>query len=265
MTNPEYKRLKEVIEMLRHPEKGCPWDLKQTHESLLKYLLEESYEFINAVENKDYDHMKEELGDILLQILLHAGIAGENGNFDMESVCATLADKMVHRHPHVFKAGEGKASVEEVLTNWDKLKEEEKGKKEREIDDSYLMFPPLHSAFKIGKKTQKIGFDWDDPVQVTYKVEEEWQELKEELLPSAVNKARVEEEFGDFLFSIVQLGRHLDIDSEKALRAANRKFIKRFNQMEDLMKDAGQKFLEMNQKQMDIYWDQAKKLEKEGV
>ena len=216
MTNPEYKRLKEVIEMLRHPEKGCPWDLKQTHESLLKYLLEESYEFINAVETKDSNHMKEELGDILLQILLHANIARGEGNFDMEDVCATLADKMVHRHPHVFIDKGEKPSVEEVLTNWDKLKEVEKGKKEREIDDSYLMFPALHSALKIGKKTEKIGFDWDDPTQVTYKVEEEWQELKEEVLPIAQNHVRVEEEFGDFLFSIVQLGRHLGIDSEKA-------------------------------------------------
>ncbi|TDJ08901.1 MAG: nucleoside triphosphate pyrophosphohydrolase [Deltaproteobacteria bacterium] len=265
MTNPEYKRLKEVIEMLRHPEKGCPWDLKQTHESLLKYLLEESYEFINAVETQDFNHMKEELGDILLQVLLHANIAREAGHFDMEAVCETLADKMVHRHPHVFKDGEGTSSVEEVLTNWDKLKEEEKGKKEREIDHSYLMFPALHSALKIGKKTEKIGFDWDDPTQVTYKVEEEWQELKEEVLPTTKNKARVEEEFGDFLFSIVQLGRHLGIDSEKALRAANRKFIKRFNQMEDLIKAADKKFLEMNQAQMDVYWDQAKKMEKAGV
>ena len=265
MTNPEYKRLKEVIELLRHPEKGCPWDLKQTHESLLKYLLEESYEFISAVESQDFNHMKEELGDILLQVLLHAGIARENGHFDMEDACATLADKMVHRHPHVFKEGEGKASVEDVLTNWDKLKEEEKGKREREIDGSYLIFPALHSAQKIGKKTEKIGFDWDDPTQVTYKVEEEWQELKEEVLPTAPNKERVEEEFGDFLFSIVQLGRHLGIDSEKALRSANRKFVKRFNQMEDLMKDADKKFLEMNQQQMDVYWDQAKKMEKAGV
>jgi len=265
MTNPEYKRLKEVIEMLRHPEEGCPWDLKQTHESLLKYLLEESYEFINAVESKDFDHMEEELGDILLQVLLHSNIAREEGNFDMESVCQKLADKMVHRHPHVFKEGNGKASVEEVLTNWDKLKEKEKGKKEREIDETYLIFPALHSALKIGKKTEKIGFDWDDPTQVAYKVEEEWQELKEEILPTAVNPNRVEEEFGDFLFSIVQLGRHLGLDSEKALRLANRKFIKRFNQMEDLMKGEDKKFLEMNQKEMDVYWDKVKKMEKEGV
>ena len=137
------------------------------------------------------------------------------------------------------------------------MKEKEKGKKKRELDESYLFFPAVMSSFKIGKKTQKIGFDWDDPSQVAYKVEEEWQELKEEILPQMHNKERIKEEFGDFLFSMVQLARHIDIDPEEALRSANRKFLKRFNKMEDLMENSGVKFKDMNQKQMDVYWDKA--------
>ncbi len=264
MTNPEYKRLKEVIELLRDPEKGCPWDLEQTHETLLKYLLEECYEFIHSVETKNFQEMEEELGDILLQVLLHSTIAKNNGEFTIESVCKRLADKMIHRHPHVFKEGKNNLSVTEVLDNWDSLKEKEKGKKKRELDESYLFFPAILSSFKIGKKTQKIGFDWDDPSQVAYKVEEEWQELKEEILPQIHNKERIKEEFGDFLFSMVQLARHIDIDPEEALRSANRKFLKRFNKMEDLMENSGVKFKDMNQKQMDVYWDKAKMMEKKG-
>ncbi len=264
MSNPEYKRLKEVIELLRDPEKGCPWDLEQTHESLLKYLLEECYEFVHSVETKNFKEMEEELGDILLQVLLHSAIAKNNNEFDIESVCKTLADKMIHRHPHVFKDKNSNLTVSEVLDNWDTLKEKEKGKKPREIDESYLNFPAVLSALKIGKKTHKLGFDWDDPTQVAYKVEEEWQELKEEILPSLTNRARVHEEFGDFLFSMVQLARHLDLDPEESLRAANRKFLKRFNKMEDLMEKAGLKFKELNQKQMDVYWDKAKMMEKNG-
>ncbi len=263
MTNPEYKRLKEVIELLRDPEKGCPWDLEQTHESLLKYLLEECYEFINAVETKNFKEMEEELGDILLQVLLHSTIAKNNGEFDIESVCKRLADKMIHRHPHVFKETT-KLTASEVLDNWDELKIKEKGKKHREIDESYLFFPGITSSLKIGKKTHKIGFDWDDPSQVAYKVEEEWQELKEEILPKITNKERIKEEFGDFLFSMVQLARHIDVDPEEALRSANRKFLKRFNKMEDLMENAGVKFKDMNQKEMDVYWDKAKMMEKKG-
>jgi len=264
MSNTEYQRLKEVVELLRDPIKGCPWDLEQTHESLLKYLQEECYEFIHSVETKNFKEMEEELGDILLQVLLHSAIAKNNGEFDIESVCKRLADKMIHRHPHVFKEGTSNLTVSEVLDNWDNLKEEEKGKKAREIDETYLFFPAITSALKIGKKTHKIGFDWDDPSQVAYKVEEEWQELKEEILPTISNKQRIQEEFGDFLFSMVQLARHIDVDPEAALRDANRKFVKRFNKMEDLMENAGVKFKEMNQKQMDVYWDQAKMMEKNG-
>jgi MazG family protein len=264
MQNPEYDHLKGIIERLRDPEKGCPWDLKQTHKSLLKYLLEESYEFIHAVESKDIDHMEEELGDILLQVLLHATIGQQNGQFSMESICRKLAEKMVHRHPHVFKESREGITEQEVLANWDELKNSEKGKPTRELDESYLFLPSLQSAMKIGQKTHKIGFDWDDPSQVAYKVEEEWQELKEEVLPVPSNQQRIHEEFGDFLFSIVQLARHINIDPEEALRFANRKFLKRFNKMEDLIKESKKVFTDLNQKEMDVFWDKAKLLERKN-
>ncbi|MDH5581302.1 MAG: nucleoside triphosphate pyrophosphohydrolase [Bdellovibrionales bacterium] len=262
MANPEYQRFKEVIKQLRDPENGCPWDLKQTHSTLLKYLIEECYEFIHAVETENTAEMENELGDILLQILLHTTIAEESKNFNMESVCKLAADKMIRRHPHVFENRDNKIEVKEVLSNWEKIKDEEKGEKDSEIDDAYLRLPSLMSASKIGKKTQKIGFDWDDASQVSYKVEEEWQELKEEITPTTINKNRIFEEMGDFLFSIVQLARHLEIDPEAALRSANSKFVRRFRKMEELIKDDQKILREMNQKQMDVYWDHAKILEK---
>ena len=262
MSESQFERFKKIIERLRDPNTGCPWDLKQTHKSLLKYLTEESYEFIHSVEIEDFAAMEEELGDVLLQILLHSQIAEDNGKFTIESVCQKISDKMVRRHPHVFGDKNSDIEVEEVLENWEKIKKEEKGGQVSEIDDSYLNFPAMMSAHKIGVKTNKLGFDWDDPNQVSYKVEEEWQELKEEIVPPQINKDRVKEELGDFLFSAVQLARHLDLDPEEALRDANKKFIKRFQSMESLMKDENKDFEGMNQTQMDVYWDKAKSLEK---
>lgn len=263
MELPNFNRLVQVVRDLRNPEGGCPWDLKQTHKSLLKYLLEESYEFIQATENEDYSHMEEELGDVLLQVLLHSVIAEQDKKFDLESVSKVLADKLIRRHPHVFENPGSDIDAQQVTENWEKIKTEEKGEKKRYIDDSLLNFPALFSANKIGVKTQKIQFDWDDAAQVAYKVEEEWQELKEEIAPSTQNHERLEEEMGDFLFSSAQLARHLGIEPEEALRKANKKFIRRFKQMEQLIIDNGKSIDDMNQKEMDVYWDQAKMLEKE--
>jgi MazG family protein len=263
-----FEKLKDVIKELRDPEHGCPWDLKQTHESLLKYLLEESYEYIEAVEEKDYKHMEEELGDVLMQILLHSQIASEHGHFDLESVCAGITEKIIRRHPHVFENRDTSISAEQVLINWEKIKKEEKAREESEksyhrITNSVLNAPPLMAAVKIGKKTSDIKFDWDDYTQVAYKVEEEWQELKEELTPHReMNRAAVFEELGDLLFSVAQLARHLDMDPHDALRAANKKFMRRFHSMEDLMHAKGVQLEEMNQEQMDVYWNQAKVNEK---
>jgi MazG family protein len=269
MSLTEFEKVKNVISELRHPEHGCPWDLKQTHESLLKYLIEESYEFIEATELKDPKKMEEELGDVLLQILLHARLGEEKKVFDMESISKTLKEKLIRRHPHVFENRNTSINVDEVLENWEKIKQLEKTREELEksghhrIKESVLHAPSLTSSVKIGKKTNELKFDWDHYSQVLYKVEEEWQELKEELPPQGgINKARAYEELGDLLFSVAQLARHLEMDPEAALRDANKKFLKRFHSMEDLIQSKNLKLENMNQEQMDVYWNEAKTLEK---
>ena len=267
MNYPEFEKLTQVVKQLRHPEEGCPWDLEQTHQTLVKYLIEESFEFAHAAETNDTKAMEEEIGDVLLQILLHTTIGQEKNTYDLESVSKVLREKLIRRHPHVFENKNSNIDVSDVVTNWEKIKEEEKVREGKEtstkIKDDVLNFPALFSAWKIGKKTKKIKFDWDDASQVAYKVEEEWQELKEELVPqNGLNKERLEEEMGDFLFSAAQLARHLDIEPEEALRAANRKFLRRFHAMEKLITGAGKNIDDMNQTEMDVYWDQAKMNEK---
>jgi MazG family protein len=269
MNKTNFEKLKDVIADLRHPTDGCPWDLKQTHETLLKYLLEESYEFIEAVEEKDPKKMEEEIGDVLMQVLLHAQLGSEKGHFDIESVSAKLTEKLIRRHPHVFENKDTSITSDQVLINWEKIKLEEKKREQGEnqshhrIKHSVLNAPPLAAAVKIGKKTNDIKFDWDDYHQVAYKVEEEWQELKEELTPHReLNRDRVFEEMGDLLFSIAQLARHLELDPDQALHNANKKFLRRFHAMENLMEDKKVKLEDMNQAQMDVYWNQAKLNEK---
>ena len=263
-----FQILKDFIAELRHPIHGCPWDLKQTHESLLKYLLEESYEFIEAVEENAPHKMEEEIGDVLLQVLLHAQLASEKGLFDIESVSKVLTEKLIRRHPHVFETNHTKIDADQVLVNWDKIKREEKEREQglithHRISSSVLNAPPLMAAMKIGKKTNDLKFDWDDHTQVLYKVEEEWQELKEELAPNRpINREAMFEEMGDLLFSMAQLARHLNMDPHDALKAANKKFLRRFHAMEDLMLEKGVELEAMNQTQMDIYWNQAKVNEK---
>lgn len=278
MSYPEFKKLVQVIKKLRNPEVGCPWDIKQTHETLLKYLIEESYEYIHAVESHDPKKMEEELGDVLLQVVLHAEIGEESNNFNIESISKTLAEKLIRRHPHVFslrdndKGDKGDKSIDEdqVIANWNRIKLKEKVEQEldtkssRRIDESYLAFPGLFSAEKIGKKSNEIGFDWENAEHVSKKVEEEWNELKEEIKRDKknLNRDRIKEELGDLLFSMAQLARHLDLDAEAALRDANRKFVRRFIQMEKLMEDKGIVLEELTQEEMDVYWDQAKLKEK---
>lgn len=259
MAHPELERCIQVIEKLRDPKGGCPWDLEQTHETLLKYLLEESYEFMEAVELGKPELMEEELGDVLLQVLLHSTIASESKKFNLESVAKVLADKIVRRHPHVF--GDVKVSgADDVVANWQAIKGKEKGEKKYTIDEKLLQSPALVSAFNIGKKSTAANFDWDDYHQVAGKVEEEWQEVKEELPPgNQYNKERVKEEIGDLLFSVAQLARHLDIDPEACLRDANRKFINRFKQVEDVVKSRGQKLGETPQADLEKIWIEVKK------
>jgi MazG family protein len=260
MQHLELLRCIEVIKALRHPITGCPWDLEQTHESLLKYLIEESYEFIEATELKNPKLMEEELGDVLLQVLLHATIGEETKNFDLESVAKTLSEKMIRRHPHVFGDQADQLTSDEVVTNWQEIKKNEKGDPKYSIDTKYLHAPALESAFKIGQKSTKVNFDWEDYYQVMAKVEEEWQEVKEELPPGGKHdKARVKEEIGDLLFSVAQLARHLDLNPEECLRDANRKFIHRFQKVEDKVKSRGKTLQETPQSELEIIWAEVKK------
>lgn len=256
MNYPQFERLVDVVNALRHPETGCPWDLEQTHQTLLRYLMEESYEFMHATELADDKKMEEEIGDVLLQVLLHCRLADERKAFNLESASQALADKLVRRHPHVFAKNQEQINSDQVVENWEKIKKLEKsGQDQSEIPDEYLNFPSLFSSYKIGKKTEKINFDWDEVSQVVYKVEEEWQELKEQLAPGIKpDTAAIEEELGDFLFTIAQLGRHLDIEPEQCLRKANAKFLKRFHAMEKKLKADDLKFQDMTQAELDHYW-----------
>jgi MazG family protein len=261
MSHPELERCIEVIERLLHPTEGCPWDLEQTHESLLKYLIEESYEFVEATEKNDPELMAEELGDVLLQILLHSGIANKKSTFNLEKVAKILADKMIRRHPHVFQKNGTELSREEITQNWKDIKKQEKGEKKYSIDEKLLHSPALESAFRIGKKSTALNFDWEDYYQVMSKVEEEWQEVKEELPPGGhFNKQRVSEEIGDLLFSVAQLARHLEINPEECLRDANKKFIKRFQKVEDMALASGKTLEETPQAKLEEYWLKVKRL-----
>lgn len=261
MLYPEFERCVEVVKALRHPQTGCPWDLEQNHESLLKFLIEEAYEYIEAVENQNSKLMEEEIGDVLFQVLLHTTIGEENKTFNLESAAKHLADKLIRRHPHVFENKNQKLTPDEVVKNWQSLKTKEKGEKLYTIDEKLLQAPALESSYKIGVKSKTVNFDWANYQQVMEKVEEEWQEVKAELKPEITpDKAKVKEEIGDLLFSVAQLARHLDLDPEDCLREANKKFIRRFKKVEDLTRQDGIKITETPQATLEEYWIRVKKL-----
>jgi len=265
MPYPELERAIAVIAKLRDPHGGCPWDLEQTHASLLRYLLEESYEYIEAVEEDDSAMMSEELGDVLLQVLLHATIAEQAGRFNLEDVARKLANKIVHRHPHVFGAQtEEGLTPEQVRERRELIKrEEKKGQKKSTIPGKLIHNPALKTAHLIGLASGKVAFDWEDHRQVMHKVEEEWQELKDELPPGGqFNRERVAEEMGDLLFSMAQLARHLGVDPEEALRRGNKKFLKRFHKVEALAETKGKTMGKMTAAEMEELWVEAKKATK---
>ncbi|MCX8034493.1 MAG: nucleoside triphosphate pyrophosphohydrolase [Thermodesulfovibrio sp.] len=250
----KFKKLVEIMEKLRS-EEGCPWDKVQTHDTLKRYLLEETYELIEAIEKKDYKEMKEELGDLLLQIVFHSKIAKDEGRFDINDVIDAISQKMISRHPHVF----GEASFEtpeEVLNQWDDRKKEE-GKLQRSIIEGIpLSLPALHRAYKIQSRVAKVGFDWDSVDGVLDKIQEEIFELKEAI--KSVEKEKIEEELGDVLFSIVNLARFLKIDPETALRKTNQKFEERFKKLEQFARQKGKSLKEMTLSDMDKLWERIK-------
>ena len=245
------EKLVDLIGVLRS-ENGCPWDREQTHATLRPNMLEEAYEAVDAINDGDMKHLKEELGDVLLQVILHSQIAKEEGAFDIEDVAKGLHDKIIHRHPHVF--GDVKVnSPEEALLSWDKIKKEEKSHRKSAMDGVSKSQSALMSAQKISKKAVKCGFEWPDEESLYDCIKSEFKEYKE---ASATNdKAHMEEEMGDILFAVVNLARWNKIDAEQALIKANQKFMMRFRKMEEL----AQKPLEdYSFEEFDALWKAAK-------
>ena len=250
-----YKNLEELIEVvakLRAPD-GCPWDREQTHNSLRPNMLEEAYEAGDAIDENNMPHLREELGDVLLQVLLHSQIASEHGDFDIEAVAKELKDKLIHRHPHVF--GNAKIdNAQDVLKAWDKLKAEEKTERKSAMDGLSKSQPALVLAQKISKRAVKVGFEWPNEQSLYdcfYSEIEEFKQAQDEQ-----DKAHMEEEYGDILFAAVNLARWNKIDAEQALLKANKKFEKRFRKMEEL---ATKPLTEYSFEEYDALWKQAKK------
>lgn len=260
MEYPQVKRAIETIKALHQPGTGCPWDLKQSHASLVKYLIEETYEFVHAVETGDPKKMEEEIGDVLLQVLHHGEIATRTKSFDIESIAKSMADKMIRRHPHVFEDKSIAEDEETVKENWEKIKAQEKlQKNEHFFTEEDTFMPALMSSNKIGAKSAQVNFDWDHVEQVLAKVDEELQEVKDEMFDIKNNKTRIKDEIGDLLFSVTQLARHMDIDAEDALRQANFKFIGRFTKLESLIKSEDKDMMKMKVPELEEYWQRIKK------
>jgi MazG family protein len=251
-----YKNLEELIEVvakLRAPD-GCPWDREQTHNSLRPNMLEEAYEAVDAIDENNMPHLREELGDVLLQVLLHSQIASEHGDFDIEAVAKELKDKLIHRHPHVF--GNAKINTaDEVKAEWDKLKAEEKTERVSAMDGLSRAQAALIAAQKISKRAVKQGFEWPNEDTLYECIMSEFDEFKQ--AKSEGDKAHMEDEFGDILFATVNLARWNKIDAEQALLSANKKFEKRFRKMEEL---ATKPLTEYSFEEYDKLWKQAKEL-----
>ena len=250
------KELYKLVEIMRklRGENGCPWDHEQTHETLKPYLLEETYEVLNAIDSKRDKDLEEELGDLLLQIVFHAQIASEQGRFTIDDVAGTIVDKLIRRHPHVF--GETKVnSSEEVLENWEEIKKREG--KESVLDGVPESLPALLKARRIQEKAKRVGFDWDSIQGAFEKVLEEFQELKDAV--GRRKKKDIEDEFGDILFSIVNISRFMEIDAEDSLRKTINKFKERFQYIEQKVKNIGKKPLKnYSIQELDLLWEESK-------
>ena len=250
-----FQRLLEVMDELREK---CPWDKKQTFESLRPNTIEETYELCDAILKNDTNEIKKELGDVLLHIVFYAKIASETNQFDIADVCNALCDKLIFRHPHVFGDinVENSSQVEQV---WEQIKQKEKDGNKRVLSGVPDALPALIKAYRIQDKARNVGFDWDEKEQVWDKVQEEFNELKTEI--KNMDSDKMEEEFGDLLFSIINAARLYKINPENALERTNRKFIRRFNYLEEQTLKQGKNLKEMSLEEMDKYWEEAKRVE----
>jgi tetrapyrrole methylase family protein/MazG family protein len=254
----EFARLTQIMARLRGPG-GCPWDAEQTHESLKRYLLEECYEVLEAIDSGDDKHLAEELGDLMLQPVFHAAIAQERGSFTISDVLAAICDKLERRHPHVFGDLEIHTSDEQVA-NWELIKQgEKKAERTSAISGVPPHLPALLKAQKVTEKAARVGFDWPDVDGVFAKVLEELKEFEETM--AAGDQERMEAELGDLLFAIVNLGRFLRLDPEEALRKTIDRFGRRFRHVEESLHRAGKTLQESTLEEMDVFWNEAKRQE----
>lgn len=262
LQNRSFDRLHEIVSILRSPE-GCPWDREQTHQSIRKNFIEETYEAIEALDNDDPDGMREEFGDVILQVMLHSQMEEEIGSFSVYDVIQTLNEKLLFRHPHVF-GEEGAADAKEALQNWEQMKAEEKRRKgidpqmQSMLDGIPPDLPALMKAYKLQKKAAKVGFDWDDINPVLDKIEEELGELREAIASKDAGEQAAE--LGDLLFATVNASRFIHADPEEALARTNQKFKKRFSYIEEQLRISGRTFDQTDLIEMDRYWEEAKRI-----
>jgi len=252
---PETKAFAELLAIMKRlrQDGGCPWDREQTRHSLKPFLIEEAYEVIEAIDNGSPEKIKEELGDLLFQIIFHAQISEELGEFNMEDILQTTAKKMIHRHPHVFGQKEIR-NAQEVLVQWEQIKQREG---ERSLMEGIpIQLPSLLRAHRLQDRAARVGFDWENPQQVWEKIEEEWEELREAV--SKDDPSKTERELGDLLFSLVNLARFLHINPEDALRKTISEFIRRFKYIERELKRTGKTFNQVSLAEMDLLWEEAK-------
>lgn len=253
-----FKRLLNVMDELREK---CPWDKKQTFESLRANTIEETYELCDAIMKKDMHEIKKELGDVLLHIVFYSKIASESNTFDIGDVCNTLCDKLIFRHPHVFGDVTAK-SAGEVEQTWEQIKQKEKDGNKSVLSGVPDALPALIKCYRIQDKAQNVGFDWKKKEDVWEKVEEELNEFKDEV--HAMDQEKMEEEFGDLLFSLINAARLYKINPENALERCNKKFIQRFNHIEKRTKEENKELSQLSLEEMDFFWNEAKKLEREN-
>jgi len=252
------EKLLEVMRQLRDPETGCPWDVQQDFSTIAPYTIEEAYEVADAIARDDIGHLRDELGDLLFQVVFHARMAEEAGEFDFDDVAGVIAEKMIRRHPHVF-GDEKQRAAGKVDGSWEEIKELERS----DGDDASALagvaraLPALKRAQKLGKRASRVGFDWPDRQGVHTKIHEELEELEEAV--GTRDARNIEEEFGDLLFAVVNLARHLDIDPEKALSGANVKFERRFRDMESEISKSGKEIKGLSLDIMERHWRRAKK------
>ncbi|UWR16944.1 nucleoside triphosphate pyrophosphohydrolase [Sulfitobacter sp. M368] len=251
-------RLLEIMRRLRDPQTGCPWDIEQDFDSIAPYTIEEAYEVADAIQRRDWPELEGELGDLLLQTVYHTAMGEEAGHFTFQSVVQNISNKMVARHPHVFGEESRDKSAEQQTADWEAIKAQERAGKAQKgaLDGVAVGLPALLRAYKLQKRAARVGFDWPETTQVLDKIKEEAAELVEaqnELTPD-----QIEEEFGDLMFVMANLGRHLNLDPEAALRRANAKFTKRFEGVEAKLAAIGKTPAQSNLEEMDAMWNDIK-------